>query len=264
MKKFNIVSSIAFIFMFTLSFISCSDNDDDDEIIKFEDIELTAGDSQTIKNGENIVWTSENKLIATVDNGTVKAVRVGTVKITSDKGSFTVTVSPKSRLYNEPYMKWGDSKSTVKSHMSNYDLLSETSTVCLYKGNGAADFIGYSFENSRLKSSIAYVPTTYLEALVEFLTERYAYVTSTDDISAMISVDGKTIVAVTAQSISSKVYYAVLYTEAPEGTNLSSRSYEQNTLMLENILKTTWKHKTHKQSMEQLKNLLEQGEKVKE
>lgn len=257
MKKFNIVSSIAIIFIFTFSFISCSD-DDDDENIKFEDIELTAGNSQTIRNGQNIVWESENDLIATVNNGTVNALRVGTVKITSDKGSFTVTVSPTSRLYDEPYMEWGDTKSTVKSYMSSYELLNETNTICIYEGNGAIDFIGYQFENSMLKTAIVYIPTTYLEELVEFLTERYVYVTSTDDISAMISVDGETIVGVTAQSINSRVYYAVIYTEAPEETNISSRSYEQKTLILENILKTTWKHETHKQSIKQLKNLLEQ------
>ena len=69
-------------------FSSCSS--DDDNSPKFNDVTLIAGSTQQIANSDGINWKSENDLIAEVENGTIKAYRVGEVRVASDKGSFIV------------------------------------------------------------------------------------------------------------------------------------------------------------------------------
>lgn len=235
MKNIKVLLLTALTLIFSVSFISCGGDDDDS--VSFNNLNMTAGTSASIENGKGIDWESENEYIATVSNGTVNALRVGSVRITSDKGSFTVTVSPSSDLYEEPCMKWGSSVSTVKSYMKGYTLVGEKSNVLLYYGNGAATYIGYSFEDSKLKYSVAYIPTSYLDELVEFINERYVYAYKGDDYLGYVSIDEEIAVLVSAQYLNSKYYYAVIYCDF---TSSSSSNAPARTIVENNALKSVF------------------------
>lgn len=228
MKNINVLLLTTLALILSVSFTSCGG--DDDNSVSFKNLNMTAGTSTSIENGKGIDWESENEYIATVSNGTVNALRVGSVRITSDKGSFTVTVSPSSSLYEEPYMKWGSSVSTVKSYMKGYTLLGEKNNILLYYGNGAATYIGYTFENSKLDNSVAYIPTSYLDELVDFINERYVYAYKGDDYLGYVSIDKKIAVLITAQNLNSKYYYAVLYCDftSSSSSNAPARTIAKN------------------------------------
>lgn len=196
----------------SISFAACG-SDDDCSPVSFKNMEIVAGNSAIIENGGDVTWTSDNEYIATVSDNTITAKRIGTVKISSSKGSFNVTVKPQYNLYTEPCMEWGCSSSHVKSFMSSYTLRNETSNAFIYTGNGAASYTGYILKNGRLTSAAAYVPTSYLNSLAGFINERYIYVTKTDEATMHLSLDKKTIVMVSAEYLNSSYYYVVMYAD---------------------------------------------------
>lgn len=253
MKRIKFISLIAILSSFVCSFSSCS-NDDDNEL-KYKNLTIVAGSTATIENGKDISWTSENEYIASVESNIVQAKRVGTTKIVSDKGSFTVTVTPKYNLYEEPCMQWGCSKSVVKSFMKNYEELDETEDVILYEGRGMEDYIGYTFENSKLKTSSVYIPVAYMDELVDFISERYIYATKTDDYVGFISVDMKTLAVVTATYLGSNYYYAVICGAAPDDLKQTSRSSDVSETIFEELLKGSLVQNVNQEKFKQLKNI---------
>jgi len=258
-KIFRFIGMVLMAVLVSVSFAACS-SDDDDDSVNFKNMQMTAGTSTSIENGKGIDWKSENEYIATVSDGTVNALRVGTVKITSEKGSFTVTVSPSSDLYEEPYMKWGSSASSVKSYMSGYTLANETSTGLLYNGKGGATYYAYVFENSGLKYSAVYIPTSYVDELAEFINERYIYATKGDDYTAHLSVDKKVAVFVSATRLNSKYYYQVVYMDftSSSSSKASTRANSKNDA-LKGIFKSEFDTQLNSQENERVKIALMQN-----
>lgn len=213
----------------SLSFISCG-GDDDDESTSFENMEILSGSSATIKNGENISWTSKQSLIASVSGNTVTGHIIGTTTISSTKGTFNVTVQPANTLYDEPCLEWGASTTRIKSFMKSYTQMTgnnnNTSTEALaYYGTKGAYMYGYLFSNNKLKSSIVFVKTYYVEALVKHLTERYVKVDSDDDHIYMIDIDKKTVVIVGTEKLNGTYYYTVMYGEFSNSNKMKTSPF---------------------------------------
>jgi len=115
-------------------------------------------------------YTSSDSTIVTVSKtGLVKGVSIGTatVKVASTDGKYSgacsLTISPKSTLYNEPYTVFGSTISTVKSKETR-KINSETTTSLIYtdtdtdvrkSGNG----IGLTVD-ANLGLCVLYIPPT--------------------------------------------------------------------------------------------------------
>lgn len=222
MKTLRFFGMVLLTVLLSVGFADCSSDDDDDSPISFKNMELVAGNTAVIENGSGVTWTSENEYIASVSGNTISARRVGTVKISSSKGSFNVTVTPQYTLYDDPCMKWGCSKSYVKSFMNGYTLRKETDDYLIYTGKGAASYVQYGFNNAALTGVAVYVPTSYLDELAAFISERYIYAAKLDDATGHLSPDKKTVVYVTATKLGSAYYYMVYYTDFSQFSDTSN------------------------------------------
>lgn len=220
-KPSNIMKKIFYLLMsvlFSCSLLlvtSCGGGDDDeDEVVTFNDVTIKSDETYSITNGKGVTWTSSNDLVAKVDEeGVVTAVCAGTAKLTSTKGSFTVTVKPSYTLYSEPYLKWGASANSVKSAMLQYTPYSETSTFISYANIGVITLVGYTLKDSKLSQVDVAIPTTAVsaEGLVKHLTSRYVYVTSQDNVYGFISPTKDTAVLMSIQTVSKTTIYLIDY-----------------------------------------------------
>lgn len=208
MKKFLLFALL----VLPLAFMSCrSDNEPN-----YPDQTLVVGDTYRIPGGET-GWTSDNELVASVSGSTVTAELVGETVIRNGSKSFKVTVTGKSKLFKEPYMRFGASKSTVKSVMSSYTLSKETTETLLYNGTYPVSYYLYGFKNEAMNLSSLVIPVTSVTAenLVDFLKERYLYVTSNEaeHYFGFISPDMKTLVVLNINTFNSQVVYMISYGE---------------------------------------------------
>lgn len=209
MKKLKTLLLLSMLTLVVGVFSSCSS--DDDSSPKFNDVTLIAGSTQQIANSDGINWKSENDLIAEVENGTIKAYRVGEVRIASEKGSFIVKVTPQYSYYTEPYLNFGATIQSVKNQMKGYSLISEDSKSLLYKGTGYTSGYLYSFENSALKYSYILTSSSYVTEVANWTAERYVYVTQTDDYIGLITPDKKIMVLIVPMKIGGSWYYTISY-----------------------------------------------------
>lgn len=224
MKKFFYL--FAFVAVFGLA--ACG-NDDDEPEVTFSDTSLSYGATYTIPNGSGITWSSSNDLVASVSESTVTAEHVGTATISSDQGSFTVTVTATTTAYKEPCLNWGASQSTVKTFMNSYSgvtLNTDDSTSLAYYGSTSQSvlMVYYTFENSALKYSGIALNSDYVstDALSTSLIERYVPVSSDSSNYRFYFVNPEKNMAVALQltTISRTVVYLVLYSPV----DLSSRA----------------------------------------
>ncbi len=193
--------------------LSACGGDDDDPKTSFSNQTMYNGDTYTISNGKTATWESANPFIATVSGNVVTAFCAGTTTISSELGSFSVTVKTKLNSYKEPYLNWGASTSSVKSYMSGYSELSSSSDAVLYSGKGVVDYYYYSFDSSRLKSSSCIIPVASLnaETIADFLIERYFPISTDDDKFYFVSPDQNTAVLLQITTLNNTLCYFVVY-----------------------------------------------------
>jgi len=128
-------------------------------------------------------YSSSDEYTATVNNdGTVEAKHVGecVIDISTSDGISTkssVTVKPRSKLYTEPYLTFGGTKSDVKGYEKR-TVSSEDLTGIVYKGeNSNVRNVVYLFEGGKMTAvGVLLANTVYcIEEAHKFLTERYDY-----------------------------------------------------------------------------------------
>lgn len=194
------------------AFICSCSKDDDEEVLK--DVSLYVGDKYTIP-GKVVAWTSSEVLIASVKDNVVTAITVGSAKISNGKNSFNVTVKPKYYSYDEPCLKWGASKSTVKSFYSSYKIEDESSDIISFAGKRKELMHMCLFKNSALNSTAVILKSVAIstDELTSYLGERYIPVTTDNDGNILfISGDQKTAVRLSVEYNSSLgIYYMVMY-----------------------------------------------------
>lgn len=156
---------------------SCSKDDDGEPIPATLDktsISLYVDETSTLTySGENCNWSSDNTLVATVENGIVTAKHVGTTTIHANNLSCIVSVKPKYTMYDEPYMNWGANIAEVKKKMSGYTLASEKDDMLVYLGKGKVNAYLYRFDNNALQQSVMQITLLNSINLTDFLLERY-------------------------------------------------------------------------------------------
>lgn len=206
--------------------VSCGGGDDEEDIINYSDIEMVAGDEYKIPSGSG--WTSSNDYVATVSGRNLSALRVGTARIYNSVANFEVTVEPNYYTYMEPYMKWGASKSSVKSYMKGYTIYSDKTELLSFNGEYKELLTMYSFENSKLSMSCVActVDDVTAEELSYYLDERYVYLgdSETSDGEPVLlwsTIDGKnSIVLMLSVLDSGTIMYMMYYMSASRSCSL--------------------------------------------
>lgn len=202
--------------VFGLALTACGG--DDEPELKFEDVTLQYEQTYTIPNGKNTTWSSSNELIASVEGTTVTANKVGEAIISSDKGSFRVTVTPTLHVFVEPCLQWGANVNTVKSFMasklSSLTLSKETEDALTYSSS-ATKVYTYVFEAGQLTSSAVGLNSDYVssEAMADFMIERYVPVTMDQSSNTFyfISPDKKNVIMFAITSSGRTIIYLVAY-----------------------------------------------------
>lgn len=215
---FTMSAFIAMLLCISLSvFTSCGDNSDDSINTS---LTLNVGETHSIGQGDD--WESANTLVASVKNGTIKAVCSGTTTITGSAGTIKVTVKATNYNFIEPYLSFGASKSNVKKAMSAYSLIYEDTDAIGYDGKGNIVSYLYILKNDQLYISNFVVKRAYVETddLTTFLTERYVVVNvdEEENLISMIDPLQKTFVFVQPKVQSSQVVVSVGYAKYTEST----------------------------------------------
>lgn len=234
--------SLMLILATTVCITSCSSDDGDGQAPATLDktiITLYVDESSTITySGGKCEWSSDNDLVAEVENGIVTAKHVGTTTIHANNLVCSVIVKPKYTTYVEPYTDWGASISTIKSKMSGYTFkgTSESETLgqmYTYEGKGKVQAYVYGFKNGELTSSCLYVSLLNSTNLSDFLLERYIVIdisekAKNDYMIYMLTVDMKTLVVMNLSTSGA----LVLYSPAPEdGTRTADSDWMKQKLM---------------------------------
>ena len=181
MKKMKSKSLWSFLTLSLISIcsfimVSCGGGDDSSDIdIDTTPITLYVGSKSKVNKANSL--KSENEFVALVDNQekSIKGYHVGTtfVKV-NEKYRIPVTVKGSYNTYDDLITEWGCSQANIKSKQKQGTLSSKSSSDnLLYEKVGKADIIGYSFENGKLASIIAFVSTTYLNNYTNYIAERY-------------------------------------------------------------------------------------------
>lgn len=209
-----------FAFAALTGFASCSNDDNKDESMSFDDVTVNYGETYTIPNGKGLDWSTSNNLIATVDGYVVNAVREGQAIISCDKASFAFTVVPTLTLFQAPTLQWDAPISTVKSYMNSYpgvNLYSEDGESLLYQGslNQTVVMVNYGFENNALTSAGIVINSEKVSAedMGEYLNQRYVPV-SVDDANYTFYYATPTAdmaVAMRLTTVSNTVVYMISY-----------------------------------------------------
>ena len=161
--------------LFCVSLVSCS-NDDDDDNISTSPITLYAGSTATIDGNVNNAISSD-EFVATVEKNTVTGVHVGEAYVTvNSKNKIPVTVQPKYRIMDDPITEWGASKSTIKQKQTQGKILKETEDILAYENCGDAEMVGYSFKSGKLAGIVVMMPMSKMSAYINYLKERFAFI----------------------------------------------------------------------------------------
>lgn len=238
MRK-DLFIAVGLMLSMSCSFVACSGDDDDDTgETTVVDQDNNGGGSAgggsndgsvtvNMKVGEtyglpdpSLDWVSEQPLIAEVstDGNEIEAQHVGSTRIWGGSYSYNVNVSGVYNTYEDPCLDWGASVSDVTKAMAGYKFHSQTDNGLLYYGRSGAGYYQYLFQNGGLYISGVYVKSDYAGELVDFLWERYIYVTTADDKSyiGFCNINQDTVILLKTESVtlSGTRYFQVVYVEA--------------------------------------------------
>lgn len=178
-----------------LLFSGCEKDDDGDVIVlKVSEKTLYHDDEYQIEatSKSKITYSSENEYHAKVsETGLVTAQFVGETNIllsnSEDSKTFKLIVKPKSNLYPEPDVKFGDTKSSIIAKFGTPD--SETATGIGYTDySNAAPILMFLFDSSNKMTGYSImVKSSYSSVIADFLLERYLVVTENDGVFMFIN-----------------------------------------------------------------------------
>lgn len=191
---------------------------------------------QAVSNSE-ISYKSDNEFHAFVsDEGLVTARHVGETNIllsnAEDSKSFKVTVRPKSNLYPEPDVKFGDYRSSVKAKFGTPD--SETTEAIAYANySSAAPVVMFLFDSSdKLEAYSVMVKSEYSSLLTDFLLERYQAFSQKDGVFLFAdSLTPETTTKVIGLSLYNLSFWQVLYMSNSVLKKSSFRTHEYEEFM---------------------------------
>jgi hypothetical protein len=187
----------------------------------------------------SISYVVENEYHAKVSlTGLITAGFVGETNILLSNGedtkNFKVIVNPKSNLYPEPDVKFGDTKSSIIAKFGTP--YSETATIILYNDySNAAPILMFQFDsNNKLSSYAIMVKSSYSSALADFLLERYLVIAENDGVYVFINgLSTTTATMAIGLQLYNASYWQILY--IPNTSTRSASLKSSNNLFDKNV-----------------------------
>lgn len=213
MKMKNLLT-IAAIATLLLAFPSCKK--DNNQGLNKDKIDMLPGETYrlTYDAGE-CVWSSQQPLIASVEDGLVTAHLVGNTTIYANEATCSVTVEPRYNTFREPLYGSDVTVKDVEKYMSDYTLLGESDAeegIYCYISKDESSIYAYSFNGPVLEFSYVLLLDVNLDDIILFLEERYVPLDE-ELTGAYLTVDQQTMVGV-LDDIGENM---VAYINVPEG-----------------------------------------------
>lgn len=161
--------------LLSCALMSISYSKDESSKLSQSSLTLYSGDTATLTYSGSCKWRSDQPLIASVDNGVVKALLIGKTNIYANNEVCQVTVKPHYTQYAEPYIKWGTSTSAYESYMSGYGYtkVSGDNSGGLWIDDITNTMYMYIASNGQISATCIITSLHKTESLTKFLCERF-------------------------------------------------------------------------------------------
>ena len=209
-------------------FAACSKDDGDGfNITSSKSVELTSQKTSQIECSDSkATYASENGYVATVsETGLITGRRIGETYIdVNGQKSIKVSVTPVYTQFSEPQFLFGATKDEVYAKVgTNYSLSNESGIVYTTANDRVRGYL-YLLKDGRVTSVVMVVSSSYFSSLTDFLLERYAPATFSEEDYTVLYVNALTADKIT-MIIGEQVYSAsIIYVAYLPYTNSKSRS----------------------------------------
>jgi len=178
------------------------------------------GDTMQLKlvNGEgDFQWSSDDNYIVLVDSakGKMMGYHIGTTTIRAKQGdksaTCAVTVNPKSKLYETPYMEWGATQKQVVAQLGEPDTIINSQLIYAVDRTKGIQ-VNYFIQNDALvQVGVLALNSNYWDELAVYLLERYFAAGSESNVYYFINtLDVKNYsLLVTLQAVTTSSYAAM-------------------------------------------------------
>ncbi|WP_334167661.1 Ig-like domain-containing protein [Phocaeicola paurosaccharolyticus] len=209
-------------------FAACSKDDGDDlKITSSRNVELISKKTSQIECSDSkATYASENGYVATVsETGLITGRRIGETYIdVNGQKSIKVSVTPVYTQFTEPQFLFGATKDEVYTKVgTNYSLSNESGIAYTTTNDRVRGYI-YLLKDGKVSSVVMVVNSIYFDSLTDFLLERYAPATFSEENYTVLYVNALTADKIT-MIIGEQVYSAsIIYVAYLPYTNSKSRS----------------------------------------
>ena len=208
-------------------FAACSKDDNDFKITSPTSIELTSKKTSQIECSDSkTTFASEDEYVATVSaSGLITGKRIGETYIdVNGQKSIKVSVTPVYTQFSEPQFLFGATKDEVYAKVgTNYSLSNESGIAYTTTNDRVRGYI-YLLKDGKVSSVVMVVSSSYFSSLTDFLLERYAPATFSEENYTVLYVNALTADKIT-MIIGEQVYSAsIIYVAYLPYTNSKSRS----------------------------------------
>ena len=209
-------------------FAACSKEDGDGfNITSSKSVELTSQKTAQIECSDpKATYASENGYVAAVsETGLITGKRIGETYIdVNGRKSIKVSVTPVYTQFSEPQFLFGATKDEVYAKVgTNYSLSNETGIAYTTTNDRVRGYL-YLLKDGKVSSVVMVVSSSYFSSLTDFLLERYAPATFSEEDYTVLYVNALTADKIT-MIIGEQVYSASIIDVAYlPYTNSKSRS----------------------------------------
>ena len=163
---------------------------------------LMAGTTKQLQYNGKCSWSSDEPLIASVDNGLVKAHRVGTTYINAKSSACKVEVYPKYTTYIDPFLEWGARYASFEAIMIDNGCIEvkTDSTGSLWTDEATNTQYMCLISNGGITSSAIITSLAKLDLCTNFLLERYIPLGYVDGYGVFTSLDRQSGITISYQS----------------------------------------------------------------
>lgn len=209
-------------------FAACSKDDGDSfNITSSKSVELTSKKTSQIECSDSkATYASENEYVATVsETGLITGKRIGETYIdVNGQKSIKVSVTPVYTQFTEPQFLFGATKDEVYAKVgTNYSLSNESGIAYITTNDRVRGYL-YLLKDGKVSSVVMVVSSSYFSSLTNFLLERYAPATFSEEDYTVLYVNALTADKIT-MIIGEQVYSAsIIYVVYLPYANSKSRS----------------------------------------
>lgn len=158
----------------TLALVACG-KDYSYSKLSHSELTLISGEEKQLNYKGDCSWSSDEPLIASVEDGLVTAHLVGETYIHANNAVCKVKVVPVFKHYAEPFLKWYEPYSSFEAYAINNNLvkINSDNTGALWADEDTNTLYMCLLKNGKITSSAILTSLTKIELCTQFLCERF-------------------------------------------------------------------------------------------